>query len=208
MIEIKSINDPAFKKYGRVITEIDFTEMVEALQKTPLTDEVVYQSTEPLLEELAEIKQQLTDNIFGEMPLQLGFCNGQNHYLNALEYHKCSEVNVAGLDSILILGCLQDIDENDVYDTAKCEAFLLPKGAAVEIYGTTLHYAPINHGDAGFKIAVVLPINTNTPMFKEHGGAGEDYHMTARNKWLYGHPEGGLPEGSPMGLKGENYYIP
>lgn len=206
-MEIKSINDAAFRKYGRVITEIDFTEMVEALQKTPVPDGVVYKASEPILEELV-VKQELTDIIFGEMPLQLGYCNGQNHYLNALEYHKCSEVNVAGMDAVLILGSQQDIDENDTYDTAKCEAFLLPKGAAVEIYATTLHYAPANQGDAGFRVAIVLPKNTNTDMEKKHCGQGEESHMTAKNKWLYGHPEGGLPEGSPMGLVGENLYIP
>ena len=35
----------------------------------------------------------------------------------------------------------------------------------------------------------------------------EDARLTAKNKWLLGHPEGGLPEGSPMGLTGKNLNV-
>jgi hypothetical protein len=52
----------------------------------------------------------------------------------------------------------------------------------------------------------VLPKDTNLPLEQPHAG-GEDAHLTARNKWLIGHPEGGLPEGSPLGLIGENIDI-
>jgi hypothetical protein len=31
--------------------------------------------------------------------------------------------------------------------------------------------------------------------------------LAAKNKWLIGHPEGGLPEGSYIGLTGENLEI-
>ena len=53
---------------------------------------------------------------------------------------------------------------------------------------------------------VVLPKGTNTELSGTHSG-GEDGHLTAVNKWLLGHPEGGLPEGSPMGLVGENLTV-
>ena len=74
---------------------------------------------------------------------------------------------------------------------------------AVEVYATTLHYAPCGVDGAGFKVAIVLPKGTNLDLDREHKG-GEDGHLTAKNKWLLGHPEGGLPEGSPMGLIGKN----
>ena len=76
----------------------------------------------------------------------------------------------------------------------------------VEVFSTTLHYAPANPGDEGFRVVIVLPRGTNTDLQKEHAG-GEDANLTAKNKWLIGHPEGGLPEGSPMGLIGENLSI-
>lgn len=43
-------------------------------------------------------------------------------------------------------------------------------------------------------------------MEKSHAG-GEDARMLAKNKWLIGHAEGGLPEGAHIGLIGENITI-
>ena len=83
------------------------------------------------------------------------------------------------------------------------EAFLVPAGTAVEVYATTLHYAPCGVKGAGFKVGVVLPKGTNYPLDDNHD-EWEDKLITAKNKWLIGHPEGGLPEGSPMGLVGVN----
>ena len=105
-----------------------------------------------------------------------------------------------------MLGCQQDITDDFTYDTAKVEAFLVPAGTAVEVYATTLHYAPCGVDGAGFKVVVVLPKGTNLELEEKHEG-GEDAHLTAKNKWLLGHPEGGLPEGSPMGLVGKNLNI-
>lgn len=202
-MKIQKVTDESFKKYGRVISEIDFTELVEAMQNTPCpADEVVYEPGDAGLEATA-VAKVLQEKYYGELPIQVGFCNGKNYKLNALEYHRSSEINVGATDAILILGAQQDIGENWVYDTAKCEAFLLPKGTAVEVYATTLHYAPCSVGDDTFRVTIVLPKGTNYPLSAEHEG-GEDGHLTATNKWLLGHPEGGLPEGSPISLVGEN----
>ena len=52
----------------------------------------------------------------------------------------------------------------------------------------------------------MLPKGTNLDLEESHEG-GEDGHLTAKNKWLLGHPEGGLPQGSPMGLVGKNLCV-
>ena len=113
---------------------------------------------------------------------------------------------MAGTDAILLVGSQQDITEDFTYDTALAEAFLLPQGMAVEMYATTLHYAPCGVDGAGFQVAIVLPKGTNLDLEESHEG-GEDGHLTAKNKWLLGHPEGGLPQGSPMGLVGKNLCV-
>ncbi len=205
-MKIYSVTEEAFKQYGRVIKDIDFSELIEVLEKeTPLPQGVEYVPGLPALEELP-VKQILMDRIYGELPIQVGYCNGHNKMLNALEYHRSSEINVAATDAVLILGSEQEMTEDYTYDTALAKAFLVPRGTAVELYGTTLHYAPCDVGGAGFKVAVVLPEGTNLSLEKEHRN-GEDSHLTAKNKWLLGHPEGGLPEGSPMGLVGKNLCI-
>lgn len=205
-MKIYQVTDDRFKKYGKVVEGIDFSELITVLEKdTPLPEGVEYVPGLKALETLP-VKEELSKRSFGEMEIQIGYCNGHNSMLNALEYHKSSEINVAATDAVLLLGSRQDITEDFTYDTSLAEAFLVPKGVAVEIYATTLHYAPCGVGDAGFKVAIVLPKGTNLNLCDEHT-EGEDGHLTATNKWLLGHPEGGLPEGSPMGLTGKNLCV-
>ena len=185
---------------------MDFSELVEELKKTPCPQDVVYEPSVEQLEALP-VYQALQDVTYGEMPIQIGYCNGNNVYLNALEYHRTSEIDVAANDLILLLGQQKDIEEGDTYDTAKVEAFLLPAGVGVELYATSLHYAPCNASDEGFRCVIVLPDGTNQALDENHYAGGEDRLLTAKNKWLIGHPEGGLPEGTHLGLVGENICV-
>ena len=205
-MKIYNVTDERFKAYGKVVKDIDFSEMVRVLkEETPIPEDVAYV---PGLEALESLPagEELSRKVYGEMPIQIGYCNGHNSLLNALEYHKSSEINVAATDAILLVGKEQDITEDFTYDTALAEAFLLPQGMAVEMYATTLHYAPCGVDGAGFQVAIVLPKGTNLDLEEKHEG-GEDGHLTAKNKWLLGHPEGGLPQGSPMGLVGKNLCV-
>ena len=202
---IKQITDEAFKAYGRVVEGIDFTELLEAMRETPLPENVVYEPGVELLEKLA-VKEQLERIVYGELPIQIGYCNGNNYKLNAVEYHRSSEVNVAATDLVLLLGKQQDITKDFTYDTGLIEAFFVPQGTAVELYATTLHYAPCNANESGFKDVIVLPKGTNLALDGEHG-TGEDALITAKNKWLIGHAEGGLDAGAHIGLVGKNINI-
>lgn len=204
-MKIYSVTDERFKTYGRVVTGIDFSELCKAMEETPCPEDVIYVPGDQKLEALPVMKE-LTDKTYGELQVQIGYCNGHNCMLNAFEYHRSSEINVAVTDAILILGRQQDITEDFTYDTSLAEAFLIPAGTAVEVYATTLHYAPCGVNGQGFRVTVVLPKGTNLDLEVAHT-EGEDGHLTAKNKWLLGHPEGGLPEGSPMGLVGKNLNI-
>lgn len=205
-MEIKKITDPAFRKYGRVIQGIDFSDLVEAIKKeTPLPDGVAYEPSIAALEATKSAKE-LQKRTYGELPIEVGYCNGHNYKLNAIEYHRSSEVNVAATDAVLIVGMQQDITDDFTYETAKMEAFLVPAGTAVEIYATTLHYAPCSADENGFKVGIVLPAGTNYPLKEKHEG-WEDALITAQNKWLIGHAEGGLDAGAHIGLIGKNLDI-
>ncbi len=202
-MDIYKVTDERFKAYGKVVEDIDFSELVRVLkEETPIPEDVAYVPGLEALESLP-VMEELTRKVYGEMPIQIGYCNGHNFLLNALEYHRSSEINVAATDAILLVGKEQDITDDFTYDTSLVEAFLLPEGMAVEMYATTLHYAPCGVDGGGFQVAIVLPKGTNLDLEESHQG-GEDGHLTAKNKWLLGHPEGGLPQGSPMGLIGKN----
>ena len=206
-IQIQKVTDKSFRKYGRILTgEYDVAELMDAMEKTECPDDaVIYIPSDKEIEKLPVMKA-FTNSLYGGLPIQIGYCNGNNHLLNAVEYHRSSEVNVACTDLILLIGSEQDIEDDYTYDTSKIEAFLLPKGTVAEVYATTLHYAPCNDGENGFKCVVILPKGTNTdidfPLTKE----GEDALMTAKNKWLIAHEEAGI-EGAFNGLRGENLTI-
>ena len=208
-MKIYSVNDPEFREYGRVINNVDFTELVEAMKKTPLPEGVVYEPSVAELEALP-VYAALSTTTYGEMPIQIGYCNGHNSKLNALEYHRDSEINVAATDAILMLGLMKDVQPDFTYDTANVKAFLVPAGTAVEVFATTLHYAPCGVDGNGFQVTIVLPKGTNYPLKNARPRAvgtttdNEDCLITATNKWLIGHAEGGLDEGSFLGLVGKN----
>ncbi|MCR5399575.1 MAG: DUF4867 family protein [Lachnospiraceae bacterium] len=204
-MKIQNVTDAAFRKYGRVISEIDFTELIEAMEQSPLPEGVVYEPSVDYLE-ATSLMDKLQTVYYGELPIQIGYCNGHNHLLNAVEYHRSSELDIACTDLILLIGSQQDITDDFTYDTNKIEAFLCPKGVGVELYATTLHYAPCSVGDADFKCIVVLPKDTNLPLDAKHAGY-EDALITAKNKWLIGHAEGGLDAGAHIGLIGPNVSV-
>lgn len=222
---IKNVLDDDFKVYGRVLSGIDVSGLLKEMERTPVPEDVIYVPSDEGLER-TDVYGVMSDSVYGQMPVQIGYCNGHNQYLNALEYHRSSEINVAVTDMILLLGRQQDISKNYTYDTAKVEAFLVPKGTAVEIYATTLHYAPCGVEGAGFKCVVVLPKGTNYDLkpaadeghkptadssrefmaeksCQDTGSICEDRLLTATNKWLIAHPDAGI-EGAYCGLVGEN----
>ena len=204
-MEIKHVFDDTFCQYGKVLTEYDMTELIKEMEHTPLPDDVIYVPSDERLEALS-VAKQLKQYGYGGLPIQIGYCNGNNHQLNALEYHRNSEINVAVTDLILLLGKQEDITKDFTYDTSKVEAFLVPAGTAIEVYATTLHYAPCNSGEKGFRCVVVLPKDTNTELTFELPKEGEASLMTAKNKWLLAHKDAKI-EGAFVGLVGDNLEV-
>lgn len=205
-MEIKKVTDPAFAVYGKVVTGYDLSDLLTAMEKTPLPDDTIYVASDRELEKLP-VCRLMERNLYGQLPIQVGYCNGHNKKLNALEYHRNSEINVAVTDLVLLIGRQQDINDDYTYDTSNVEAFLVPAGTAIEVYGTTLHYAPCNVDEDGFRCVVILPAGTNTDMEPVDEVFAEDKLLFAKNKWLIGHEEGSLPENAFIGLKGENLSI-
>ena len=119
-MKIQNVSDAAFKKYGKVITGLDCSDIIAAMAETPCPENVVYVPGAEPLESCASAKD-IAYTLYGGMPVQIGYCNGNNHKLNGLEYHRDSEVNIAVTDLILLIGSEQDI-ENGKYDTSKVEA--------------------------------------------------------------------------------------
>ena len=208
-MKVYSVYDPEFKPYGQIVQGLDqaVAEILAGLEKTPLPEGVGYVPTDPVLQELPAAVE-ISNHCFGGMPTQLGWCNGHNTKLNCLEYHRDSEFNLGARDFILLLAKQEEIVEG-ILDTAKVKAFKVPAGVLVEVYATTLHYAPCHcHKEDGFRVLVALPWLTNTDRPATENKTPEDALMTARNKWLLAHPESGEANaGAKVGLTGENIDI-
>jgi hypothetical protein len=209
-IKIQSVFSKDFARYGKVLDGYDTKELLSTLDaKTPMpADSTVYEPGDANLEALP-VAKEFSENAYGGMPVQVGYCNGFNTKLNCFEYHRGSELNIPSTDCILLLACVSDIEKGKI-STRKTKAFRVPAGTVVQVYETTLHYAPCCdvHGSdiaPGFRVVIVLPKDTNTekPQIKEKNL--EDKMLWARNKWLLAHPSSSEAKaGAYVGLTGEN----
>ena len=206
-MKIYSVSDPEFRPYGKVLTGYDTSELVAAMNAIPLPENGT--AYEPAIASLeaCRIFKCLGNRAYGGMPVQLGMCWGHNTKLNCLEYHRDSEINIGTGDFILLLAKMEDIADGQL-DTAKVKAFRAPAGAAVQVYETSLHYAPCQVSGDGFRVAVVLPRGTNTDKPEIKPQNDEDKWLWARNKWLLAHADSGeAAQGAYVGLVGENIDI-
>lgn len=203
------IEDSKFKHYGKVINEYDFNELETYMDSLTIPqDQNVYVASVTEMENTI-IKNQLQEAFYGEMSIQIGYCNGPNSTLNGLEYHKSSEINIAITDMVLLLGKVQEV-ENNVFHSSDVIAFFVPKGTAVELYSTTLHFAPCKVNNEGFKTIVILPKGTNDPLSTNiQKRTKEDELLFMKNKWLIAHPEREqlINKGAHPGIKGENIKV-
>ena len=207
-MKIYSVTDPEFKPYGKVLEGYETAELLEAMKQIDMPEEGTAYKPGIASLEACFIFVEFRDRAYGGMPIQLGMCWGHNTKLNCLEYHRDSEVNIGTHDFILLLAKEDEI-EAGVLDTTKVKAFRVPAGAAVEVYATTLHYAPCHtRAEDGFRVAVALPLGTNTEKPAITPGNDEDKMLWARNKWLLAHPDSKeAKKGAHIGLRGENIDI-
>ncbi|MGN0205476.1 MAG: DUF4867 family protein [Coprococcus sp.] len=207
-ITIHSITEECFFSYGKILNNFDFSGCMDIMSHRDIPSEGVcyIPSDEKMMND--PLASLLSAHFYGGMPIQIGYCTGKNTQLNALEYHKGSEIDIAVTDLILLLDSLQNIHGNTL-PSSGVKAFYLPAGTAVELYGTTLHYAPCMINDNGFKSIVVLPAGTNaaldilpTPL------CDEDRLLWMQNKWLLAHAESDeASKGAYVGITGPNIEI-
>ncbi len=202
-----SVYNAEFKPYGKVLTCFESKGLLKAMHTVPMPEKgTAYEPSIDVLEQCG-LLEDMRERAYGGMPVQIGMCWGYNTKLNCLEYHRDSEINLGETDFVLLLAKEDEI-ENGVLDTSKVTAFHVPAGVFVEVYATTLHYAPCQTEDKGFRVAVVLPKGTNTAKSSFEAKNEEDTWLTACNKWLLAHPDSDeAKSGAHIGLTGKNIDI-
>ncbi|MGL4392786.1 MAG: DUF4867 family protein [Fusobacteriaceae bacterium] len=208
---IYSCNDPAFLEFGRIISGFNFDAVNKYIDEKTIIPEKgnIYVASDNELEKL-EVFSKVKNSIYGGMDIQFGYCNGNNSFLNGLEYHKGSEINVAVTELILLLAHTNDINKHEI-ESSKIKAFYLPKGIVIELFQTTLHFAPCKLLDNGFKCLVALPKGTNLDLKLEEKQiiSSEDKFLFKQNKWLLVHEakQDLISKGAHKGIVGENIEV-
>lgn len=203
-MEIISVHDRRFSAYGQVLEGFDLEELTRRLEEsTPMPAEgTVYVPSVPELEALPAARA-LRDRGFGGLDIQIGYCNGKNARLTCLEYHRTSEIDIAATDMIFLLARQQELEEYRL-DTGCVRAFFAPRGTAVELFATTLHYAPCGAAaGAEFRMGCVLPRRTNGARPPAECRGAEDRLLWGCNKWVIaGADTQEAAEGAFVGITG------
>ena len=203
-LPLYSVTDPEFSRYGRIL-RADPEELADALEKIEIPESGnVYKASEPLLEKV-DLMPKMKRLVFGEMDIQAGYCNGNGFKLNAMEYHKCSEVNFTTTGLVLLLALPEQLHDGQL-DSADVVGFYLPENILVEIYPLVLHFAPCRIRESGFRCLVILEKGTNEALdHVDTTAPGEEKLLWMRNKWLTCHPDSPQAEnGAFIGISGEN----
>ena len=208
-IKIYDVNSPEFAPYGCIVQGVDFSEALAYLRDSlPPVEGTKYIASLPDVEAMACTKS-LSDLYFGCIDIEMGVCYGANNSLNALEYHKCNEINLSLEGCVLLLGLLSDLKDGRM-DSSVVKAFYVPAGCAVELNQATLHFAPCKVEEQGFRTLVALPRGTNNPLPEgREKGTGEAALLATINKWILPHESNAtwLGRGYPACIFGENIEI-
>lgn len=202
-IKLFSVRDDEFKKYGRVL-DFDTSEIIAACEKIAMPEEnSKYLMSVDELENL-DCSEEIRELIAGGCDAQIGLCYGYNSFMNGLEFHRSSEINIAVTPLVLLLGLEYEMCGNE-YSSAKVKGFFLEKGDIAEVYATSLHFCPCQVSDNGFSCVVGLPKGTNDILDKP----STDKLLFKKNKWLICHDENTalIEKGVYPGIHGVNYEV-
>lgn len=207
-LELEDVGSEAFCTYGKLLPYVEFTKMKQFVLDTPMPEDEFYcpESKELMESEEAEMMKRY---VFGGVPCQIGYYNGRVSRMDAMEYHKCSEVLYLLEDAVLLTAHIWDIKDGTM-DSSCVKAFYAPKGSCVELYATTLHYAPCMTGPQGVRQIVVQSLGTNTDLDQPaEDKNGENRLLFQKNKWLIIHPlaKALADKGAYVGITGENLEV-
>ncbi len=209
-VTILSILDEAFLRYGRVLTGYRTDGIQQALAARTIAAGSAEYEPDCLSRSVPrEEIEPFARDVFGGMgDLQIGCVHGRNTKLNALEYHKSSEVVVVGSDMVVFVGLTADICwPAGTYDLPRAQTFFVPRGTVFEMFPWCLHYAPAHAvRETGFRCGVVLPRGTNTDIDFTPNRSGEGLLLLGRNKWVLAHDEEASlrVKSAHVGLRGWN----
>lgn len=203
-IKIIRPDEPGFQRYGRLVSNADWDEMVERTRRLiPADEEPAYIPGCRELED-PEPPGDLLSEVFGTEATQIGVCRGMNDRMNGMEWHDCPELITAVTPIILILGHVNDIKDGNWPSDLAAFCFL-EAGESVELFPGTLHFAPCRVDSSPFLSIITLARGVNGNLEKADP---DDRMLWMERKWLISHPDSPQSEsGAYTGISGTNIRI-
>lgn len=191
-LSIESAYSSLFKEYGKILDLNCSKNLITKLEKdTKIPDKGnIYI---PYVREWEDEKTIEELSPYFDEEIEIGYCNGQNTDLNALEWHTCNEINVYSTDVVLFLAKLTDLDHNYELTSSKIKTFYIPKNTTILLYNTTLHFSPCKVDSTGFRAVIILSDLTNTELrennIKFYSDKKYEPFLFKKNKYIICHKE-------------------
>lgn len=200
-LTIYDLGDEAFKPYGRVLTneEFDFSSIIAKMEKIEMPEQgdVYY----PYCEEVGDEAERnaVSYALYGGMAVQIGYGAGKSDGFSFAEFHQGNEILIWQGPAVALFGHMEDI-VNGEYDAEKFEAFYIPIGGIIELYGGTMHGMPFLF-DEYFRLCCILPYGTNFSLRKEVQKSGLNRMLVNINSWRI-YPKDSRETGCHKGING------
>ena len=141
---------PRFEEYARVVPGIPTETLMAAVRRFPLPETgMVYSPREDDLHAVLAFTPR-GEALYADMPYQLGYCAGSNDRADTLVRHGGSTFLQSDTEIDLLLAHRWEQEPR---------RFRIPADTLVELFGDTLHSAPLGRN---FRVLVILPFATNT----------------------------------------------
>ena len=189
-LEIESVFSSSFNEYGKILNLNCRDKLLKKLDsETQIPNKGNIYT--PFVRNWED--KETVDEIFPYFneKIEIGYCNGQNTSLNALEWHCCDEINIYATDAILFLAKLTDFDKEQKIDSSKVKTFFVPKNTAILLLKSTLHFSPCKVDQGGFKAIIILSNLTNTELKNTTILGNEKYKefLFKKNKYIICHKD-------------------
>lgn len=202
-LEILPVTDSSFADFG-VIYNYPLAEIEDVMNHVAMPESgSTYLQSIPELEKTEAI-QAIGRDVFAGMPIDAGATIGHTDDFSAFEYHQCSELNIMLDDVVMVFAKRQTLDKQGTIDPRRDgKIYYVPKGTIVELYNTTLHYAPIEVTKSGYKVIVVVLHGTNLPL--PAGFKSGNPRVVKQGKFQVVHPvrQDKIAQGYQVALTGE-----
>ena len=90
-MKVKQVTDTSFRKYGKILTGIDFSEIYNVLEEMDYPEDIEYAASFGPLEE-PEFRQKLSNTLYGELSVEIGgeCCSNRYYFITrpAVRYYR------------------------------------------------------------------------------------------------------------------------